>query len=146
MPNASLLPIFPKHTLLQNRTLAIQVPIPMLSLLIKPSYTPESREVFDIEPARGDGVAGEGTIPGLTPKAMAVPARPTSIESRKPVLERSTRYQRTGLTRARVRETCEVDCQGSLRCELCQPIPSYFRDRNGSVQWQKQCPQMPQYP
>lgn len=38
LPNANLLPIFPKHTLLQNNTLAIQVPTPMLSLLISPSY------------------------------------------------------------------------------------------------------------
>lgn len=35
VPNASLLPILPKQTLLQNNTLAIQVPIPILSLLIK---------------------------------------------------------------------------------------------------------------
>ncbi len=72
--------------------------------------------MFEI-PARGDGAAGEGTISGFTPKAIAVPARPTSIERRKPGLERSTRYQRTGLTRARVKETWEVDCHGSLRYE-----------------------------
>lgn len=35
-PRASLRPIFPKHTLLQNKTLAIQVMTPMLSLLIRP--------------------------------------------------------------------------------------------------------------
>lgn len=34
---ANLLPIFPKHTQLQKSTLAIQMPTPMLSLLIKPS-------------------------------------------------------------------------------------------------------------
>ena len=37
---ASLLPIFPKHTLLQNRTLAIHMPTPMLSLLTRPLYFP----------------------------------------------------------------------------------------------------------
>lgn len=115
VPKASLLPIFPKQTLLQNSTLAIQVPIPMLSLLIRPSCTPYSRDRFENELALGDGVAGDGTISGLTPKAMAVPARPTSTERRKPGLDRSTRYQSTGLTRARVNETWEVDCQGSLR-------------------------------
>ena len=33
---ANLLPIFPKHTQLQKSTLAIQIPTPMLSLLIRP--------------------------------------------------------------------------------------------------------------
>ena len=42
------------------------------------------------------------------------------MERRKPGLERSTRYHRTGLTRARVRDIWEVDCQGSLRCIMCQ--------------------------
>lgn len=36
--NASLLPMFPKQTQLQNKTLAIQVLTPMLSMLIKHSY------------------------------------------------------------------------------------------------------------
>lgn len=72
-----------------------------------------------IAPARGDGAAGEGTISGLTPKAMAVPARPTSMERKKPGFERSTRYQSTGLTSAKVRDTCDVDCHGSLRCVFC---------------------------
>lgn len=58
-----------------------------------------------VKPARGEGVAGAGTISGSTPKAIAVPARPTSIDRRKPGLERSTKYHRTGLTRARVRDT-----------------------------------------
>jgi hypothetical protein len=40
VPNANRLPILPKHTLLQNNTLAIHVPTPMLSLLIKPSCIP----------------------------------------------------------------------------------------------------------
>ncbi len=52
---------------------------------------------------------------GFRPRRTAVPAMPTRAESRKPGLERSTRYQSTGLTRARVRETWRVDCQGSLR-------------------------------
>ena len=52
---------------------------------------------------------------GLTPKALAVPVSPTSIDRRKPGLERSIRYQRTGLTRASVNDIWAVDCHGSLR-------------------------------
>ena len=35
---ASLLPMLPRHTLLQNNTLAIQVPTPMLSVLIRLTF------------------------------------------------------------------------------------------------------------
>lgn len=69
---------------------------------------------------------GEGTISGLTLKAIAVPARPTSVERRKPGFERSTRYHSTGLTRARVNETCNVDCHGSLRCNPVLALPDHL--------------------
>ena len=59
--------------------------------------------------------AGEGTISGLIARTRIVPAMPTMVERVKPGLERSMRYQRTGLTRARVRESCRVDCQGRRR-------------------------------
>jgi hypothetical protein len=37
------------------------------------------------------------------------------VERMKPGLERSIRYQSTGLTSARVKEACMVEAQGSLR-------------------------------
>jgi hypothetical protein len=40
---------------------------------------------------------------------------PTEEESRKPGLERSIMYQRTGFTRKRVREAWRAEVQGSLR-------------------------------
>ncbi len=49
-------------------------------------------------------VAGEGRISGFRLRRTEVPRRPTAAERRKPGFERSMRYQRTGLTRARVRE------------------------------------------
>lgn len=62
------------------------------------------------------GVGVEGIQLGLRPRRVAAPARPTSEARRKPGRVRSIRYQITGLTRARVRETCVVDCQGRRRC------------------------------
>ncbi len=59
--------------------------------------------------------AGEGIISGFEAKSKAVPVAPTNEESKKPGLERSMRYQSTGLTRARVRDACRVEAQGSLR-------------------------------
>lgn len=52
---------------------------------------------------------------GLIPSSTAVPTIPMNAERRNPGLERSIRYHKNGLTMARVRETCKVDCQGSLR-------------------------------
>lgn len=121
-PNAKLLPIFPKQTLLQNSTLAIQVPTPILSCVISPPYTLPVREAV-FSPALGDGDAGCGTTFGLMPSNRAVPPRPTSADSRKPGFERSMRYQSTGLTRASVSETWDVDCQGSFRYATCQSDP-----------------------
>lgn len=106
--------MLPKHTQLQNSTLAIHVQTAMLSGLISPCGEIALVELGTI-PAGGVTIAGEGTISGLTADKTAVPAIPTIAESTKPGLERSTRYHSTGLTSARVRETCKVDCQGSLR-------------------------------
>ncbi len=52
---------------------------------------------------------------GFEARRRAVPVAPTKAERRKPGTERSTRYQRAGLTRARVREAWRVEVQGSLR-------------------------------
>lgn len=61
--------------------------------------------------------AGEGIMSGFEARRRAVPVAPTKDERRKPGLDRSMRYQRTGLTRASVREAWRVDAHGSLRCE-----------------------------
>ena len=58
---------------------------------------------------------GEGIMSGLEASRSAVPMAPTEEESRKPGLERSIIYQRTGFTRKRVREAWRFDVQGSLR-------------------------------
>ncbi len=105
--NANLRPTLPKHTQLQNNTLRIQMPPSILSLLTNPMTlsSPNRRVCFNVE-FRGREVedAGEGIMSGLEASRRAVPVAPTALERRKPGVERSTRYQRTGLTRARVRE------------------------------------------
>jgi hypothetical protein len=58
--------------------------------------------------------AGEGIISGFETRRRAVPVAPTAVERMKPGFERSTRYQRTGLTSARVREACRVDVHGNF--------------------------------
>lgn len=65
----------------------------------------------------GIAAAGGGTIFGLIPRHNAVPASPTTEERRNPALDRSTRYQSTGFTSAKVRDTCKVDSHGSFRFE-----------------------------
>lgn len=114
-PKASRRPILPKHTQLQNKTLAIHVQTPMLSFVMILYDVTLSYEILGAF-ARGEGVAGGGTMSGLTPRRTAVPVMPTMAERMKPGFDRSMRYQSTGLTSARVKETCRVDCQGSLRC------------------------------
>lgn len=64
---------------------------------------------------RGEGEGGDGIISGLSPSSIAVPVIPTNEERKNPGFERSMRYHRTGLTNAKVSDTCTVDCQGSLR-------------------------------
>jgi hypothetical protein len=63
--------------------------------------------------------AGEGIISGFEASRRAVPVAPTEAERMKPGLERSIIYQRTGLTRARVREAWRVDVQGNFLCIEC---------------------------
>src|SRR5438034_1216254 len=106
--------MFPKHTLLQNSTLAIHVPTAMLSCEMAARVPSSGVESFKGE-ALGEVIAGEGTTSGLIPSNANIPASPTNVERMKPGLERSMRYQSTGLTRARVSDTWRVDCQGSLR-------------------------------
>lgn len=112
--SASFLPMFPKQILLQKSTLATQVQTPTLSLLMSPSYIVFSTDEFPALPETNEA-AGEGTMAGFTPNTIAVPIMPTNDERAKPGLERSMRYHKTGLTRAKVREACKVDCQGSFR-------------------------------
>ena len=116
--NESLLPTFPKHTQLQNRTLATQVPYPMVSVLTSPPIVAAderwSVSLMLVCWERGD--AGDG-ITGLTPRAKAVPIKATVAERRNPGLLRSTRYQRTGLTNANVKDTWSVDVHGSFLCK-----------------------------
>lgn len=115
-PSASCRPIFPKQTHAQNSTLAIHVPTAMLSC-DRPTSTsyssPEPGIVILV-----DGLVGAGTISGLSPRMVPIPASPTTVDRIKPGLERSTRYHSTGLTRARVSDACAVDCQCSLRLTL----------------------------
>jgi len=51
---------------------------------------------------------------GFEARRRAVPVAPTTVESTNPILERSIIYQSTGLTKARVRDACNVEVQGSL--------------------------------
>jgi hypothetical protein len=114
--------MFPKHTQLQNSTERIQIPPSTLSLVKKPRpMLVESgmREwgSMDALAAREEVAdAGEGIMSGLEARRRAVPVAPTALERMKPGFERSIRYQSTGLTRARVRDACSVEAQGSLRC------------------------------
>ena len=107
--------MLPKQTLLQNKTLAIQVLNPILSMLIKLSY-PEllCKKLAALAFGEGAG-AGESTRLGLMLRETAVPARPTTEERMNPGFDRSTRYHSTGLTNANVNETCSVDCHGRRR-------------------------------
>ena len=61
--------------------------------------------------------AGDGIISGFRLSSTVVPKTPTAAERKKPGLVRSIRYQRTGLTRASVREAWRVDVHGNLRCD-----------------------------
>jgi hypothetical protein len=111
-PNASCLPILPKHTQLQNNTLAIQVPTPILSCEMRLSI-PTPGAVMFASVNFGGCIAGDGTMSGLIPNNTNVPAIPTTVERMKPGFDRSIRYHSTGFTSARVNETCSVDCQGN---------------------------------
>lgn len=64
--------------------------------------------------------AGEGMSSGLMARQSAVPDSATVVEKTKPGGVRSRRYHIAGLESASVSESCSVDCQGSLLCNLCQ--------------------------
>jgi hypothetical protein len=59
---------------------------------------------------------GEGTHDGLRMSTPAMPSNPDVVERRKPVEERSRRYQRNGLTMAKVAESWRGEDHGVLRC------------------------------
>ena len=102
-------PMFPKQTLLQKRTLAIQVATAMLSSVIKFSFP----NFWDNSAARTDLVelvVGRGTTAGLTKRRATVPKIPTAADNQNPACVRSIVYHRQGLTSARVSEACIVDC------------------------------------
>ncbi len=59
--------------------------------------------------------AGEGIMSGFEARRSEVPTAPTDAERMNPGAERSIRYQRTGLTRKRVKEAWSGVAQGSFR-------------------------------
>lgn len=62
------------------------------------------------------GRGGEGRTFGFARKTRDVMTEVTMSERERPGRERSRMYQRAGLTSARVRVSCRVDCQGRRRC------------------------------
>jgi len=79
----------PKQRLVQNRMLVNQMKDPKLS-----------------DAASGCGeTAGRGTSSGFVQSTTKVPDIPTAVERAKPAFERSIKYHKKGLARARVRET-----------------------------------------
>jgi hypothetical protein len=120
-------PMLPKQTQLQKSTLPIQIPHSMVSGLTQFPTTPEPLRPVALPTPPGAVViweavcaaeAGDGIISGFRERRTVVPDRPTRIDKINPGAERSIRYQRAGLTRARVREACSVDVQGSFLCKV----------------------------
>ena len=68
------------------------------------------------------GNEGDGRTSGLERKMKDVKTEVTSRETDRPGLLRSRIYQRAGLTRARVRVSWSVDCQGRRRWEVLVSI------------------------
>lgn len=66
----------------------------------------------------GAGKEGEGRTPGFERKMKEVKMDVTAREKDRPGLLRSSMYHRAGLTRARVRVSWRVDCQGRRRCHM----------------------------
>lgn len=62
------------------------------------------------------GRDGEGRTSGFERKMKDVRMDVTVSETERPGFERSSMYQRAGLTRASVRVSWRVDCQGRRRC------------------------------
>lgn len=101
---ASRLPMFPKQTQLQKRTLNIQMPVSIVSWLARPPRVTGSEYVLSVpfRYVRDDGV---GITSGLMPNSMAEPAIPTAMDNMKPGFDRSIKYHKNGLTRANVKDT-----------------------------------------
>jgi hypothetical protein len=68
------------------------------------------------------GNDGEGKTSGLDRKMKDVRTEVTMSEQERPGFERSSMYQRAGLTRARVNVSCSVDCQGNRRYECVSKV------------------------
>ena len=86
----------------------------MVSVTLLPLIPPP--DLRGVDEMEGDPGVSDRRKPGTPERErMVVPQRPTKADRRKPAFDRSRRYQSTGLTSARVRETWSVDCQGSLR-------------------------------
>jgi len=103
-------PILPKHTQLQNNTLAIHAATPTpsecssVSKVVKPSTAlapPATPAAVTFAWIRLD--VGTGITLGLTKNRTTVPMRPIAALSVKPALVRSSKYQRKGFARASVR-------------------------------------------
>jgi hypothetical protein len=116
-------PILPKHTQQQNKTLAIHVATLICSFRTQ-SVTRKDPDCAP--PAGGDGGmlelpeekddVGAGMRPGLMASKAAVPRNPIAVLRVRPAVVRSRRYQRMGLARASVRDSCRVVSQGRRRC------------------------------
>jgi hypothetical protein len=63
-----------------------------------------------------DAREGDGKTSAFERKMKGVTMEVTRREQESPGLERSSMYQSAGLTRASVRVSWRVDCQGRRRC------------------------------
>lgn len=68
------------------------------------------------------GWVGEGTQAGLRRRIVRVPRIPETVESVSPAELRSSRYQRKGLTSARVAESWRGEDHGVLRIAKAMPM------------------------
>lgn len=73
------------------------------------------------------GADGDGKAVGFERNMSEVRIEVTMSENDRPGLLRSSMYQRAGLTSARVRVSCRVDCQGrrryrSISIHACSPV------------------------
>lgn len=70
-------------------------------------------------------------ISGSRPSETMDPRKLTAEDRRKPVLDRSIRYHRSGLAIARVSETCIVDAHGIFRCVAVSSPSQQGKEREG---------------
>jgi hypothetical protein len=135
----STLPMFPKHTQLQKRTLATHVDTAICSELkaLAASAAPAAWSV----PFCTAGV--EGTQSGLTPSMTAAPSNPTEAASKKPVRDLSTRYHAAGLARASVSDACIEDSHGRRLCvsssQQTKKAPARSTVQSEYSRWQTPC-------